>query len=111
MPQNAMLEVELFGVWGIDFMGPFLPSFGKNYILVAVDYVSKWVEVVALPINDAKVVVKFQQTNIFSRFGVPRALISDEGTYFLNHLMENLLRKYNVKQKISTPTILKQMGR
>ncbi|XP_058774400.1 uncharacterized protein LOC131648682 [Vicia villosa] len=79
MPQKAMLEVELFDLWGIDFMGPFPPSFGKNYILVAVDYVSKWVEAVALPTNDAKVVVTFLKHNIFSRFGVPRALISDEG--------------------------------
>ncbi|XP_058746143.1 uncharacterized protein LOC131619017 [Vicia villosa] len=102
MPQNSMLEVELFDVWGIDFMGPFPPSFGKNYILVAVDYVSKWVEAVALPSNDAKVVVKFLKENIFARFGVPRALISDEGTHFLNHLMERLLQKYNVKHKIAT---------
>src|SRR4051812_9600368 len=102
MPQNFMLEVELFDVWGIDFMGPFPPSFGKNYILVAVDYVSKWVEVVALATNDAKVVVSFLKNNIFSRFGVPRALISDEGTHFLNKLMENLLKKYNVKHKIAT---------
>jgi len=84
-------------------MGPFPPSFGKNYILVAVDYVSKWVEAVALPTNDAKVVVTFLKHNIFSRFGVPRALISDEGTHFLNKLMENLLKKYNVKHKIATP--------
>jgi hypothetical protein len=103
MPQNSMLEVELFDVWGIDFMGPFPPSFGKNYILVAVDYVSKWVEAVALPTNDAKVVVKFLRHNIFSRFGVPRALISDQGTHFINKLMENLLKKYNVKHKIATP--------
>ncbi|XP_050889297.1 uncharacterized protein LOC127094515 [Lathyrus oleraceus] len=103
MPQNDMLEVELFDVWGIDFMGPFPPSFGKNYILVAIDYVSKWVEVVAFPTNDSKVVVTFLKNNIFSRFGVPRALISDEGTHFLNKLMENLLKKYNVKHKIATP--------
>ncbi|XP_058724967.1 uncharacterized protein LOC131596352 [Vicia villosa] len=103
MPQNAMFEVELFDLWGIDFMGPFPPSFGKNYILVAVDYVSKWVEVVVFPTNDAKVVVNFLKHNIFSRFGVPRALVSDEGTHFLNKLMENLLRKYNVKHKIATP--------
>ena len=88
---------------GIDFMGPFPPSFEKNYILVAVDYVSKWVEAVALPTNDAKVVVKFLKENIFARFGVPRALISDEGTHFLNHLMERLLKKYNVKHQIATP--------
>ena len=84
-------------------MGPFPPSFGKNYILVAVDYVSKWVEVVALPTNDAKVVVKFLRHNIFSRFGVPRALISDQGTHFINKLLENLLKKYNVKHKIAIP--------
>ncbi|XP_050877724.1 uncharacterized protein LOC127081515 [Lathyrus oleraceus] len=84
-------------------MGPFPPSCGKNYILVAVDYVSKWVEVVALPTNDAKVVVTFLNNNIFSRFEVPRALISDEGTHFLNKLVENLLKNYNVKHKIATP--------
>jgi hypothetical protein len=103
MPQNAMLEVELFDVWGIDFMGPFPPSFGKQYILVAVDYVSKWVKAVALPTNDARVVIKFLKETIFARFGVPRALISDEGTHFLNHLMEKLLLKYNVKHLIATP--------
>ncbi|XP_050890760.1 uncharacterized protein LOC127096204 [Lathyrus oleraceus] len=103
MPQNAMLEVELFDVWGIDFMGPFPPSFGKHYILVAIDYVSKWVEAVALPTNDAKVMVNFLKNYIFSRFGVLRALISDKGTHFLNKVMENLLRKYKVKHKISTP--------
>ena len=92
MPQNAMLEVELFDVWRIDFMGPFPPSFGKNYILVAVDYVPKWVEVMELPINDAKYIVKFLKTNIFTRFRVPKALISDEGTHFLNRLMENMLK-------------------
>ena len=42
-----MLEVEIFDVWEIDFMGPFPPSFGQTYILLAVDYVSKWVEAVA----------------------------------------------------------------
>ncbi|XP_058774637.1 uncharacterized protein LOC131648923 [Vicia villosa] len=100
---NPMLEVELFDLWGIDFMGPFHPSSGKNYILVAVDYISKWIEAVALPTNDAKVVVNFLKHNIFSRFGVPRELISDEGTHFSNKLMENLLRKYNVKHKVATP--------
>ncbi|KAI5414878.1 hypothetical protein KIW84_040365 [Lathyrus oleraceus] len=61
MSQKGMLEVELFDVWGIDFMGPFPPSFGKNYILVVVDYVSKWVEAVALPTNDAKAKLTFWQ--------------------------------------------------
>jgi len=44
MPQQPMLFCEVFDVWSIDLMGPFLVSFGFNYILLVVDYVSKWVE-------------------------------------------------------------------
>ncbi|GJT81039.1 reverse transcriptase domain-containing protein [Tanacetum coccineum] len=58
MPQNAIQVCEIFDVWGIDFMGPFPSSRGNKYILVAVDYLSKWVEAKALPTNDARVVVK-----------------------------------------------------
>ena len=97
-----ILEVELFDVWGIDFMGPFPPSFGNLYILVAVDYVSKWIEAVALPTNDAKVITRFLQKNIFTRFGTPRAIISGEGSHFCNRLLENLLAKYGVHHKIAT---------
>ena len=66
-----ILEVELFDLWGIDFMGPFPPSFGNIYILVAVDYVSKWIEAVVLPTNDAKFITRFLQKNIFTRFCTP----------------------------------------
>ena len=72
MPLNPILIVELFDVWGIDFMGPFPSSKGFLYILLAVDYVSKWVEAKATRTNDSKVVAGFLRTNIFSRFGVPR---------------------------------------
>ena len=65
-------------------MGPFPPSFGNEYILVMVDYVSKWIEAVATRTNDHKVVMKFVKTNIFSRFGCPRVIISDEGSHFTN---------------------------
>nr|GEX51166.1 reverse transcriptase domain-containing protein [Tanacetum cinerariifolium] len=58
MPQNTIQVCEIFDVWGIDFMGPFPSSKGNKYILVAVDYLSKWVEAKALPTNDARVVVK-----------------------------------------------------
>ncbi|KAM1582301.1 hypothetical protein ACFX10_030054 [Malus domestica] len=80
-------------------MGPFLPSYGFTYILLAADYVSKWVEAKATRINDSKVVANFVKTNIFARFGMLRVLISDGGSYFCNRTIEALLKKYNVKHK------------
>ncbi|XP_038688847.1 uncharacterized protein LOC119988008 [Tripterygium wilfordii] len=93
----------LFDVWGIDFMGPFPNSLGNYYILVVVDYVSKWVEVMALPTNDSKRVLKFLKKNIFTRFGTPRAIISDGGTHFCNRQFNSLLAKYGITHKVATP--------
>nr|GEY88079.1 reverse transcriptase domain-containing protein [Tanacetum cinerariifolium] len=76
MPQNSIQVCDIFDVWGIDFMGPFPSLKGNKYILVAVDYLSKWVEAKALPTNDARVVVKFLKS-LFSRFETPKAIISD----------------------------------
>lgn len=83
-------------------MGPFPPSFGNVYILLAVDYVSKWVEAKATKTNDSKVVVDFVRNQCFNRFGVPRAIISDRGTHFCNRTFEALLKKYHVTHKVST---------
>ncbi|KAH9802442.1 hypothetical protein KPL71_001386 [Citrus sinensis] len=77
MPLTNILEVEVFDVWGIDFMGPFPPSFGNLYILVAVDYISKW-------------------------FDTPRAIISDEGTHFCNKVFTAAMVKYGVRLKVAT---------
>nr|CAN69525.1 hypothetical protein VITISV_042301 [Vitis vinifera] len=103
MPMNPILIVELFDVWGIDFIGPFPMSFGNSYILVGVDYVSKWVEAIPCKQNDHRVVLKFLKENIFSRFGVPKAIISDGGAHFCNKPFEALLSKYGVKHKVATP--------
>ncbi|XP_022851119.1 uncharacterized protein LOC111372922 [Olea europaea var. sylvestris] len=92
-----ILEVELFDVWGIDFMGPIPSSYNNKYILLAVDYVSNWVEEIVTPTNDGKVVQNFLRKNIFSRFGTPRAIISDEGTHFCNKQFKGLLLKYGVR--------------
>ncbi|GJV29346.1 reverse transcriptase domain-containing protein [Tanacetum coccineum] len=75
MLQNSIQVCEIFDVWGIDFLGPFPSSRGNKYILVAVDYLSKWVEVKALPTNDDRVVCKFLKS-LFARFGAPRAIIT-----------------------------------
>ncbi|GKB11192.1 reverse transcriptase domain-containing protein [Tanacetum coccineum] len=121
MPQNAIQVCEIFDVWGIDFMGPFPSSRGNKYILVAVDYLSKWVEAKALPTNDARVVVKFLKSlnvmrclkmqskfvkflkSLFSRFGAPRAIISDRGTHFCNDKFDKVMSKYGVTHRLSTP--------
>nr|GEU66484.1 reverse transcriptase domain-containing protein [Tanacetum cinerariifolium] len=101
MPQNAIQVCEIFDVWGIDFMGPFPNSKGNKYILVAVDYLSKWVEAKALPTNDARVVVKFLKS-LFSRFGTPKVIISDRGTHFCNDQFAKVMSKYGVTHRLLT---------
>ena len=77
MPLHGILVVQLFDVWGIDFMEPFPSSFGNLYILLAVYYVSKWVGAAACPKKDANTILGFLQRNILSIFGTPRTIISD----------------------------------
>ncbi|KAL5573993.1 hypothetical protein UlMin_023590 [Ulmus minor] len=70
---------------------------------MAVDYVFKWVEAIALPTNDGRVVLKFLKKNILTRFGTPRAIISDGGSHFCNSQFEALLAKYGVTHRVATP--------
>ena len=93
---RTILEVELFDLWGMDFMGPFPSSFSNLYMLLAVDYASKWVEAIPTRTNDASMVVKFLRSHIFTRFGTPRELIMDGGTHFCNKLVNKVLQKYGV---------------
>nr|GEW94784.1 reverse transcriptase domain-containing protein [Tanacetum cinerariifolium] len=102
MPQNSIHVCEIFDVWGIDFMGPFPSSRGNRYILVAVDYLSKWVEAKVLPTNDARVVCKFLK-NLFARFGAPKAIINDRGTHFCNDQFTKVMQKYGVTHRLATP--------
>nr|GEW19174.1 reverse transcriptase domain-containing protein [Tanacetum cinerariifolium] len=102
MPQNSIQVCEIFDVWGIDFMGPFPSSRGNKYILVAVDYLSKWVKAKALPTNDSLVVCKYLK-NLFARFGAPRAIISDRGTHFCNDQFTKVMKKYGVTHRLETP--------
>nr|GEV58562.1 reverse transcriptase domain-containing protein [Tanacetum cinerariifolium] len=101
MPQTEIQVYEIFDVWGIDFMGPFSNSKGNKYIFVAVDYLSKWVEAKALPTNDARVVVKFLKS-LLSRFGTPKAIISNHGTHFCNDQFAKVMSKYGVTHHLST---------
>jgi transposase InsO family protein len=72
------------------------------YILVAVDYVSKWIEAIPSQNNDHKTVIKFLKDNILSRFGISRSMISDGGTHFCNKPFESLMKKYGITRKVAT---------
>ena len=87
-PLQPILEVELFYIWGMDFMGNFPSSFSNLYILLVIDYISKWVEAIPTRTNDAKVVANFLRSHIFTRFGTLRALITDGGTHFCKKLID-----------------------
>ncbi|GJZ26647.1 putative nucleotidyltransferase, ribonuclease H, partial [Tanacetum coccineum] len=82
------------------FMGPFPSSNGNKYILVAIDYVSKWVEARAFPTSDARNVVNFLR-RLFARFGILKVLISDRGTHFCNYQMEKAMKRYGVAHRFS----------
>ncbi|XP_015074061.1 uncharacterized protein LOC107018167 [Solanum pennellii] len=84
LPINPILVIELFDVWGINFIGPSVSSHGMKYILVAMDYLSKWMKAIALANNEWKSVNAFLEKNIFSRFGTPRAIVSDRLFHFCN---------------------------
>nr|GEX87136.1 reverse transcriptase domain-containing protein [Tanacetum cinerariifolium] len=101
MPQNSIQVCEIFDIWGIDFMRPFPSSKRNKYILVAVDYLSKWVKAKALPTNDARVVFKFLKY-LFSRFGIPWAIISDRGTHFCYNQFTRVMIKYRVTHRLAT---------
>ena len=101
MALRGIMVVQIFDVWGIDFMVPFPPSFRNLYILLAVDYVSKWVEAIACLGNDANTVVSFLQNNILSRFGTPGTIISDGGRHFANKIFAKLMSRYGIKHIMS----------
>ena len=102
MPLHNVYVCEIFDVGAIDFVGPFSPSFGFTYILMLIDYVSKWIEAMATRPGDAKTAMKDVKSLILHRYGVPRAIISDRGTHFCSRALGALLAKYHVTHKVST---------
>ena len=96
-------NVEIFDVWGMDFMGPFHKSRNCEYILVAVDYVSKWVEAMPCSATDVKHAKKMFTEIVFPRFGNPRMVISDRGSHFFDKTFRDLLRDMGAKHNVATP--------
>jgi hypothetical protein len=103
MPLTNNLQIELFDVWGIDYMGPFPKSKNYEYILVIVDYVSKWVEAMPCRAVDARNSKKMFEEIIFSRFRVLRIVISDGGTHFTDKGFHRYLMKHEIHHNVGTP--------
>jgi hypothetical protein len=93
------LQVEIFDVWGIDYMGPFPMSGNCEYILVAVDYVSKWVEAIPCHTVAAQSSKKMFHDIIFPRFGVPKVVISDGGPHFIDGNFRRYLKAQGVEHQ------------
>lgn len=83
-------------------MGTFRSSMGNNYILIFVDYVSKWIEEISSSTNDARVVIKLFNKVIFPRFGIPRVIITDGGSHFISHQFKKLSNKYGIRHIMAT---------
>ena len=100
------MSTRAFAKWGIDFVGPIKPptkGSRAQYIIMATYYLTKWVEAKATPKNDACTTTKFLFENIFTRYGLPLGIISDQGVHFVNELIEFLLVEFMVTRKRSAP--------
>ena len=103
MPLHYNLQVEIFNVWGIDFMGPFQKSHDSKYILITVDYISKWVKALPCRAANASHARKMFHEVIFPRFGTPRMVISDGGSHFIDKTFRAFLKELGAKHNIATP--------
>jgi transposase InsO family protein len=102
MPLKYNLQIDLFDVWGIDFMGPFKNSHGFEHILVMVDYVSKWVETMPCRKASTEESITMIKSMIFPRFGTPRIMISGGGTHFTAKNSKKCKSKLGIELRIST---------
>jgi hypothetical protein len=104
MPLQDQVMIEPFEKWALDFVGPISSmSHTKNYILVCTDYVTKWVEAKSLFRALEKYVVEFIYKDIFTHFGVPHEIITDQGTQFTSKTMKELIEKYGIKHRKYSP--------
>jgi hypothetical protein len=103
MPLTSNLQIDIFDVWGIDFMGPFPNSEGCEYIFVAVDYVSKWVEALPCQAADAMHSKRMLHGVFFLRHEVPRIVVSDGGSHFIDRTFRKALKGVGVDHWIATP--------
>ena len=88
MPLQPQVLIEPFERWALNFVGPITPiSKGKSYILVCINYVTKWIEAKALPKDTEQAVADFLYEDIFTRFDIPKEIVTDQGTQFTSKLI------------------------
>jgi hypothetical protein len=103
IPLQLQVSLEPFEKWGIDFVGPINPPSNQfKYILVCTYYLTKWVEVHPLKNIQEEQVVEFIYDNIFTRFGMPREIVSDRGAQFTSKLITDLMELYKIKHRKTT---------
>lgn len=104
MPLCPQVMIEAFEKWAIDFIGPINPtSLNKKHILVCTNFFTKWIEPKVVSFATEKVVVDFLFNEIFTRFGVPREIVSDNGPQFVFNLVQEVMNQYKIRQRKSTP--------
>ena len=106
MPLRPVMAARAFAKWGIDFVGPIKPPVchtHAEYIIVATNYLTKWVEAKATMKNDARTIAKFLYEYVFTRYGLPIELVSDQGVHFINEVIEFLLEEFMVIHRRSAP--------
>ena len=97
MRLQPQVTIDPFEKWALDFVGPISPMSHKNkYILVCTNYVTKWLEDKSLFRATEKYVVEFIYEEIFTRFGVPREIVTDQGSQFTSKFIKELTTKYGI---------------
>ena len=111
MPLQPQLVVEPFDKWDLDFIWPINPpSKQKVYILVCIDYMTKWVEAMDLVKSNDQSIIDFLYGDIFTHFGVPREIVTNGGGKFVSFKMEALFQKYDIQHQITSPYHPQQMA-
>ncbi|XP_019431067.1 PREDICTED: uncharacterized protein LOC109338316, partial [Lupinus angustifolius] len=111
-PLNVLSAPWPFSMWGMDVIGPIEPkaSNGHRFILVAIDYFTKWVEAASYASITRKVVVRFIKKELVCRYGLPSKIITDNATNLNNKLMSETCENFKIKHHTSSPYRPKMNG-
>jgi transposase InsO family protein len=102
--KRTIETMDIFERWGIDIVGPLkVTERGNKYIVVAMDYFSRWPEARAIKSANAETVATFIYEEIICRFGAPKKIQSDQGTHFVNEIIKNLTERFRIKHSLSSP--------